>query len=76
MDEIKKKGFTMTRLDEENQDQMDTYVSTDFSRVGRGVKALTDAVFKLGDYQRIGPRAIDRDAIVRAMHSGDYAKMR
>ena len=76
MTEIKKKGFAMTRLDEENQDQMDTYVSTDFSRVGRGVKALTDAIFKLGDYQRLGPRAIDRDAVVRAIHSGDYSKMR
>ena len=76
MAEIKKKGFSMTLLDEENQDQMDTYVSTDFSRVGRGVKALADAIFKLGDYQRIGPRTIDRDSIVKAIHSGDYAKMR
>lgn len=75
MAEIKKKGFAMSRLNEENQDQIDTYVSTDFSRVGRGVKALADAVFKLGDY-RIGPRVIDRGAIIRAIHSGDYVKMR
>ena len=76
MAEIKKKGFDMTPLNEQDQDQIDTYVSTDFSRVGRGVKALTDAVFKLGDYQRIGPRMLDRDAIVKAIHSYDYTKMR
>ena len=38
----------MTLLNEENQDQMDTYVSTDFSRVGRGVKALADAAREAG----------------------------
>lgn len=76
MAEIKKKGFNMASFDEENQDQMDTYVSTDFSRVGRGVKALADAIFKLGDYQRLGPRIIDRDDIIKAIHTGDYSRMR
>lgn len=77
MTEIKKKGFNMALLDEDNQDQMTDFVPTDFSRVGRGVKALADAVFKIGDYQRLGPRSIcDRDNVVRSIHSGDLNKMR
>ena len=77
MTEIKKKGFNMALLDEDNQDQMTDFVPTDFSRVGRGVKALADAVFKIGDYQRLGPRSIcDRDNVIRSIHSGDLNKMR
>lgn len=76
MTEIKKKGFDMVAFDEDNQDQMKDFIPTDFSRVGRGVKALADAVFKIGDYQRFGPRIVDRESLIRAIHNGDIGRMR
>ena len=69
MTEIKKKGFDMVAFDEDNQDQMKDFIPTDFSRVGRGVKALADAVFKIGDYQRFGPRIVDRESLIKAMET-------
>jgi len=52
------------------------YVPIDFSKIRVGVKTLSDAVYKLGDFQRINPRLADKRQVLEAIHYGDLERMR
>ena len=50
MAQIKKKGFNMIGTEDYqslNQNEMEEYVSTDFSKIRVGIKTVSDAIFKL-----------------------------
>ncbi len=55
---------------------VDAFSSVDFTQMGRGIKALSDAVFKLGDLHQVNPRIADKRQVLRAIHQCDYEKMR
>ena len=52
------------------------YIPIDFSKIRVGVKTLSDAVYKLGDFQRVNPRLADKRQVLEAIHYGDLRKMR
>jgi len=37
------------------------YVSTDFSKIRVGIKTVSDAIFKLGDFQKVNPSLAKRE---------------
>ena len=72
--EIKKKGFDMVRNSEPlpNTD----FTPTDFSKIKIGKEVLEDATLNVGDFRRLDPRLGDKQAVLRAIKSGDLVKMR
>ena len=52
------------------------YVPIDFSKIKVGVKSLSDAVLKLGDFKKINPLLASKENVLRAIHQGDLEKMR
>ena len=78
MAQIKKKGFNMPIETEEYQipESANGYVPIDFSKIRVGVKTLSDAVYKLGDFQRVNPRLADKRQVLEAIHYGDLERMR
>ena len=57
-------------------DQADRYIPIDFSKIKVGIKSVSDAVLRLGDYQRINPSFGDKTQVLNAIHYGDLEKMR
>lgn len=51
-------------------------IPVDFSKIKVGKQTLEDATLNLGDYRRIDPRLGDKQAVLRAIRSGDLFKMR
>ena len=77
MAQIKKKGFSMIETEDyQILDQDNNFVPVDFSKLKVGVKTISDAVLKLGDFRRANPRLADKIQILRAIHLCDYDKMR
>ena len=79
MAQIKKKGFNMIGTEDYqslNQNEMEEYVSTDFSKIRVGIKTVSDAIFKLGDFQKVNPSLAKREQVLRAIHYGNFEKMR
>ena len=75
MAQIKKKGFNMALQEDNDLNQVDNFSLTDFSRM-RGIKSLTDAVYKLGDLYKATPTLANKVAVLQAIHRGDITKMR
>ena len=77
MEQIKKKGFNMVGTEDYQIPQgTSNYVPVDFAKIRVGVKSVSDAVLKLGDYRRVNPTLGQKDAVLRAIHYGDLEKMR
>jgi len=68
MQEIKKKGFSMTP-------DREVYNSVDFSKIKVGVKTLNDAVLNLGDYKRLNNSLGDKEKVFKAIRDNDYETM-
>ena len=75
MAQIKKKGFNMALQEDNDLNQVDNFSLADFSRM-RGIKSLTDAVYKLGDLYKTTPALASKIDVLRAIHRGDATKMR
>lgn len=56
--------------------QENGYTPVDFAKIKVGVKSVSDAVLKLGDYRRINPLLGDKVQVFNAIHYGDLDKMR
>ena len=78
MAQIKKKGFNMIGTEDyqiPNQAN-DSYIPVDFAKIRVGVKSVSDAILKLGDFRKINPQLADKGQVLRAIHYGDLDKMR
>ena len=73
MEYIKKKGFDIVQATD-NLD--DSFSPIDFTKIRVGVKQLSDAILKLGDYKRANPNLGDKISVLRAIQTGDMVKMR
>jgi hypothetical protein len=62
--EIKKKGFSMTPADTEN---INPFVPVDFSKVQIGTKKVEDAIYELGDFKKANPRFGDKKVVLDAI---------
>jgi len=51
-------------------------VPIDFSKVSIGVKSVSDAIIKLGDFRKVNPLLADKKYILTAIHNCDLNKMR
>ena len=77
MAQIKKKGFNMVESnDYQIPEEASAYIPIDFSKIRVGVKTLADATYKLGDLRKINPYLANKEQVLRAIHYGDYNKMR
>jgi hypothetical protein len=73
-EEIKKKGFSM-EIDNSNHNY--SYNPVDFSKMNVGAKILDDAIFTaVGDLKKVDRRLADKETVLRAIQSGDFATMR
>lgn len=73
-EEIKKKGFSMSLI-EENQGVIPRE-GLDFSKIKVGIKTLDDAILTLGSFGAANSRLSDKDNILRAIGNLNYANMR
>ena len=78
MAQIKKKGFNMigTEDDQILNQANGSYIPVDFAKIRVGVKSVSDAILKLGDFRKISPQLADKVQVLRAIHSGDLDRMR
>ena len=77
MAQIKKKGFNMIETEDyQIPDQANSYIPVDFTKIRVGVKTVSDAIFKLGDFRRINPQLADKEQVLRAIHYCDLERMR
>ena len=56
--------------------QAGNYTSIDFAKIRVGVKSVSDAILRLGDYGRINPLLGKKDQVLNAIQRGDLEKMR
>ena len=52
------------------------YVPIDFAKIRIGVKSVSDAILKLGDFYKINPQLADKAQVLRAIYNCDFEKMR
>ncbi len=78
MAQIKSKGFNMANTEEYQAppEMVRGFTPVDFSQIKVGVKTLTDATYKLGDFVQANATLADKQAVLRAISQCDYAKMR
>ena len=57
-------------------DEATGYIPVDFAKIRVGVKSLSDATLKLGDFKKVNPILANKQEVLRAIHFGDYNKMR
>lgn len=77
MAQIKKKGFNMIGTEDyQIPNQVSNYVPVDFSKIRVGVKSLSDATWKLGDFKKVNPTLADKEKILTAIQYGDLERMR
>ena len=81
IEEIHKKGFNMMTPRDADQSHISGYqgfpnTNTNFNKIKIGAKTLDDAIFKLGDLQRINPQLADKQEVLRAINTYDLIKMR
>ena len=53
-----------------------SYIPVDFAKIRVGVKSVSDAILKLGDYRNLNPLLGDKEQVLRAIQYGDLEKMR
>ena len=53
-----------------------SYIPVDFAKIRVGVKSVSDAILKLGDYRKLNPLLGDKEQVLRAIQYGDLEKMR
>ena len=53
-----------------------SYIPVDFAKIRVGVKSVSDAILKLGDFRKINPQLADKVQVLKAIHYGDLDKMR
>ena len=69
MAEIKKKGFNMIGTEDyQIPDQASNYVPVDFAKIRVGVKSISDAILKLGDFRKVNPQLADKEKVLKAIH--------
>jgi len=76
MAEIKKKGFNMVVADENLDNDLVNDPSFAYFTRMRGLRSLTDAIFRLGDLQKANPRLANKEEVLAAIHKCDYERMR
>ena len=77
MAQIKKKGFNMIGTEDyQIPDQATGFTPVDFAKIRVGVKSVSDAILKLGDFRKVNPQLADKQQVLRAIHYGDLDKMR
>ena len=77
MAQIKKKGFNMIGTEDyQIPNQATGYVPVDFSKIKIGIKPVSDAIFKMGDFRKVNPLLADKEQVLRAIHRYDLDKMR
>ena len=77
MAEIKKKGFNMIGTEDyQIPNQASNYVPVDFAKIRVGVKSISDAILKLGDFRKVNPQLADKEQVLKAIHFGDLNRMR
>ena len=77
MAEIKRKGFNMVGSEDYlSSSDFEGYVPVDFAKIRVGVKSVSDAILKLGDFRRVNPNLADKRQVLDAIHFGDLEKMR
>ena len=73
-EEIKQKGFAMQMATEDTNSK--NHITNNFSKIRVGAQTLDDATLTFGSLKRIDKRLADKDNILRAMYSNDYATMK
>lgn len=78
VEEIKSKGFNIIAPRDAIQTQAgyQGIPAADFSKIKIGAKTLDDAILNLGSLRKTNPRLADKQAILRAIDTGDLATMR
>ena len=80
VEEIKSKGFNIVQGRQDTDFQQNTgyagLPAVDFAKIKVGAKMLDDAVFNLGDYQKVNPRLADKKTVLRAIDNYDVKTMR
>ena len=79
IEEIKAKGFNMMTPRDADQSHLSRYQglpAVDFNKIKIGAKTLDDAIFKLGDLQKINPQLANKGEVLRAIDTYDLIKMR
>lgn len=75
MQEIKEKGFSMTRFYGDTKLADETY-TPDFSKIKVGTKTLEDAVLDVSNYKKLNPSLGDKKTVLKAIDNCDYMTMR
>lgn len=75
-EEIKKKGFSISLQDSQEDIYSTSYNTIDFSKIKVGAKTLQDAILDLDYYKKINPRYGDKQEVLRAINNCDYDTMR
>ena len=79
--EIKEKGFNIIQGSNNtnfSSNETEGFIAApvEFNKIRVGAKNLDDAIFKLGDYNKINPRLADKATVLRAIDEYDLKTMR
>lgn len=76
VEQIKAKGFNMSRNDSAEEVSVMNTPLADFSKIKVGLKTLDDAIVNLSDFKKADRRLADKNEVLRAIHNNDYETMR
>ena len=76
VEQIKAKGFNMSRNDSAEEVSIINTPLADFSKIKVGLKTLDDAIVNLSDFKKVDRRLADKNEVLRAIHNNDYETMR
>ena len=76
VEQIKAKGFNMSRNDSAEEVSIINTPLADFSKIKVGLKTLDDAIVNLSDFNKVDRRLADKNEVLRAIHNNDYETMR
>ena len=76
IEQIKAKGFNMSRNDSAEEVSIMNAPLADFSKIKVGLKTLDDAIVNLSDFKKVDRRLADKNEVLRAIHNNDYETMR
>ena len=76
VEQIKAKGFNMSRNDSAEEVSVMNTPLADFSKIKVGLKTLDDAIVNLSDFKKTDRRLADKNEVLRAIHNNDYETMR
>ena len=79
--EIKEKGFNIIQGSNNtnfSSNETEGFIAAplEFNKIRVGAKNLDDAIFKLGDYNKVNPRLADKATVLRAIDEYDLKTMR